>query len=237
MSNTPGSPDGGPAPARLGAAVLAVLGWASLAGSVLLNLASRDGPVTCLAVVREIWWLLRYFTILTNILMAAAMTRAAWAAGDRGGPWLAGVALQAAMLSLLYHFVLGGSHGPWSWRLVIDLAHHYVLPIAVVLFWLRYGARRRIGPAAPLLWLVYPVAYFLYMLARGHLSGRYPYAFLSPAVQGLSRMVTASALIVAAFLVVGYAVAAVTWWRGGRPAATGPGTGGGGTSPGGESRG
>lgn len=194
--------------------MLAILGWASLLGSVAVNLGRQPDPITLGAVGCEVWRLLQYFTILTNIIMATAMSCVAWTAWDLRGRWLGGVALYAAMLALLYHFLLGGSHGPMGWRLVIDLSHHYVLPLAVVAFWLLYGAKRKLGPLEPLVWLGYPVGYLVYMLVRGHCTARYPYAVVDPVRQGTTRLCLHCALIATGFLIGGGLLVLVTRWRG-----------------------
>lgn len=190
------------------AAILAVCGWASLVASVVMNAAKLPSGTSLAAVGAIVWDLARYFTILTNTLMALAMTASAlqW---RRGGHRFQGaVALYAALLCLLYHFLLGGAHGPLSWWLVIDLAHHYVLPAAVVLFWLAFESRQALAWGDVLRWLLYPLAYIVYMLIRGRWTGHYPYTILDPHRIGVWGMFSTCLMLTGAFLLGGFTLVA-----------------------------
>jgi len=48
---------------------------------------------------------------------------------------------------------------------------------------------RRLGFKKALLWLLFPVAYAIYALVRGGLTGWYPYPFLNPDVSGAESVV------------------------------------------------
>jgi hypothetical protein len=80
------------------------------------------------------------------------------------------------------------------------------MPVVVLADWLLDPPRHRIAPRVALLWLVYPLAYFVYSLIRGEIVDWYPYPFLDASELGyggvLWRVVLISAGVVAAALAV-----------------------------------
>lgn len=195
------------------AATIALFTWASLAISVGMGLSGGTATSTWQAVATVCWDRAQYFTILTNTLMAVSMTLVAvqWRQWFPG--LVAGTALYATLLGLLYHFLLGGAHWHPGMGFIVDLAHHYALPAAVLLFWLVHGPHQQLGLGQPLVWLAYPLLYVTYMLIRGDCTGRYPYGILDPTKQGTPRMVVTCGLIAAAFLAGGYVVVAMSRLR------------------------
>ena len=83
-----------------------------------------------------------YFTILTNVLMMVAMLLPAILPNSAAGRVLAGprvrggVTLYAAVVGLVYHFLLHATWDPQGWLLLANVLLHYVMPTAMVLSWL-----------------------------------------------------------------------------------------------------
>jgi hypothetical protein len=86
---------------------------------------------------------------------------------------------------------------------------HRVTPVLLPAFWLIFVPKGRLKLADPLLWTLYPLAYLVYVLVRGHLDGRYPYPFLDVSRIGWDRMTINAAVIGAGFLATGVFVVAV----------------------------
>ena len=122
-----------------------------------------------------LWREARYFTILTNLLVALARARAALM-GRAPGPRLAGgLVLWICIVGLVYHLLLYAPHqGRAFWA---DHGLHTGVPIAMTLWWLAFG-RARLGWRLAAIWLAWPLAYCLYAVARGALDGIYPYFFI-----------------------------------------------------------
>jgi hypothetical protein len=128
---------------------------------------------------------LSHFTVQSNLLVAAVLLASAVGdASSRPLAWLRGAGtVYLVVTGLVYAFVLAHSplsmDGPWNNTVV-----HRVVPVAVLLDWLLFAPRIRIGFAAALGWLAYPLAFVVYTLVRGDITGFYPYSFLNPTRPG-----------------------------------------------------
>jgi hypothetical protein len=128
---------------------------------------------------------LSYFTIQSNLFVAAVLL--ASAVGDASSRVLARLrgagTVYLVVTGLVYAFVLADSplsmDGPWNNTVV-----HRLVPLAVLLDWLLSAPHVRIGFAAALAWLAYPLAFVVYTLVRGDITGFYPYSFLDPTRAG-----------------------------------------------------
>jgi hypothetical protein len=169
---------------RPAALVLALLGWGALA----LQFSLTVGTVT--AQGRSGWAavivLAGYFTILTNLLCAVCMTAVCFSRFvDRPSPnLLSATTLYIATVGMTYALLL--SHlfsfegSPW----LADRLLHYVIPVAFVVYWLIFVPKGTLRWTAPIVWLIYPLAYLAFSLVRGALSGWYPYPFINVATLG-----------------------------------------------------
>lgn len=72
-----------------------------------------------------------------------------------------------------------GNNAPW-----VNIAHHYVLPLALLADWIIQPPAQKIALRSLWFAFIIPIAYLIYSFVRGHLTGFYPYGFLNPAEQG-----------------------------------------------------
>ncbi|HEY9054662.1 MAG TPA: Pr6Pr family membrane protein [Rectinemataceae bacterium] len=160
--------------------------------------ASGRGPV-----------LLLYFTTQTNIfaaLLALALSvgtlRQILKLGPRGEAfsihpllqsgitlWITITFLVFATMLSGYLFSMGGSG-----RAAMILTH-YVVPLMCFGDWLAFMPHGRLPARAALLWLLYPLAYLVFSLARAELGppvfergSRYPYFFMNADALGWGNM-------------------------------------------------
>lgn len=146
--------------------------------------------------------MLRFFTIWTNLLVAAAFTATALGRAGRIGPRaMAGLSLSIMLVGIVFKLLLAG-FSPHAFALG-NLLLHTVSPIAVPAFWLAFVPKGRLRVADPFWWTLYPLAYLAYALLRGDLDGRYPYPFLDVAVLGWGGMTANALAIGVAFLAAG----------------------------------
>ncbi|MDR7231685.1 hypothetical protein J2X45_002785 [Caulobacter sp. BE264] len=135
-----------------------------------------------------------YFTILTNMLAAAALTAplvapssafAAWA--ERSGP-RAAITTYLAITAVVYHTLLAWQWDPQGLRKVSDTILHTITPIA---FLLDVALRGGQGPAR---WIVaakamaFPALFGVWTLAHGALTTWYPYPFMNVAKRGYPKV-------------------------------------------------
>jgi hypothetical protein len=84
-----------------------------------------------------------------------------------------------------------------------DGVHHLLMPLWVLFDWVAFPPATRPTYRRSLIWLVYPLVYLLFSLARGAITGWYPYPFLNPSQPGGWLAI---AIIIAVILVVGFAM-------------------------------
>ena len=89
---------------------------------------------------------------------------------------------------------------------VADLLLHKVVPVLAPLYWLFMAPKGGLRWRDPWLWMLYPLLYFGYAVARGLGGDRYPYPFMDVSEIGWLRTAINAAVIAAAFAIAGYAL-------------------------------
>ncbi|MBN1241369.1 MAG: Pr6Pr family membrane protein [Spirochaetales bacterium] len=146
--------------------------------------------------------MLRYFTIQSNLLVAAlALAEFALVAlGRMPGRRFArarGFGLVAISLTgSAYALFLARVWSPTGMMAVGDTLAHYVSPLAALAIWALFSEKGKLRLRDAALWLAYPAAYLVWSQINGALTGFYPYWFVNPkpAPEGLG-----SAWLVLAF--------------------------------------
>jgi len=159
-----------------------------------------------------LWTLARFFTIISNLALAIAMT---WiAAGKRVSPLvLGGLTLSILLVGIVYRTLLAGLHPLSGLPLIANILLHDVSPIATAAFWLIFAPRGRLRASAPWWWVLFLACYFLYVLGRGQLDGRYPYPFIDVARLGWEKVAINAAGIGFVFILAGFALVWLDSWR------------------------
>ncbi|TDT35141.1 hypothetical protein EV562_10980 [Streptomyces sp. BK208] len=181
---------------RVAIALLALTG-------VTIELLTGGDPVTAV---------LSTFTVQSGILLALVMlvsARCAWSGQHPLPGALTGAALfYVAAAGLVQHalpagasplFATSGGAGP-AWQTVATHLLHTAVPVAAALDWLLFTAPGRLHLRHAPAWLLYPLAYLAFSLARGELlrpgsQDRYLYPFLDVARHGY-KAVLGNALLV-----------------------------------------
>lgn len=197
---------------RIAARSLAALAWTALLLqlflSLRLSLANGDG------IVHGLWNYLAYFTVLTNLLVAVVATRGLQSTdGGLDAPWRGGAVTAIVLVGLGYHLLLRNVWSPQGAQWLADVLLHYAVPLASLAWWLVLPPRGRIDAAAPLRWLAWPVAYAAYALARGTITGFYPYPFIDVTALGLPRVLLNTAGLMLAFVFAAHLLRALAHWR------------------------
>lgn len=190
------------------AAVIAVLSGGALAvdfvRSISRNLAAGHGLPQALF----LW--LRYFTILTNILVATLMSVTAWRLFKRRRPpgaiWHAGALVYILVVCATYEAVLRTSWTPRGIGFDTDLVFHDIVPALMLIFWIGFAPKRGLGGRFLLLLLIYPTIYFVGTLIAGALGEPYPYKFLDASKLGYRNTMIVGLLFWANYLALGMAM-------------------------------
>ena len=186
---------------RIAAACVAITAWVGLG-------------VQCVVLYREnlsvgltLWILFAFFTITTNLLVAAVFTGvAADRTALRSDGVIAGTMLAILLVGIIYGLLLHGTAELSGGSAVANVILHMVIPVMVPLFWIFFARKGGLNWRHPLWWAIYPLAYLAYALVRGAATGKYPYPFMDVAVLGWQRTALNAAVIAAGFLLSGYAV-------------------------------
>ena len=158
-----------------------------------------------------------YFTVLTNILVAVAATWPVALPSTTPGRFFARpatigwVAASIAFVGVTYFVLLRHVWNPQGLQLVADVLLHYIVPALVLIYSAISLRRTALRWTAPLWWSLYPVIYFVYVLLRGVLIGRYPYHFIDVSQLGYALTLRNAAVLWVAFLVLSYVL--LLLWR------------------------
>jgi hypothetical protein len=188
--------------ARVAAVLIALACWAGVALQFSVTYASSG------SLLASAWTLARFFTVITNLVVAAVMTYVAF--GGRISPFLSGgLTLSTLLVGIVYLLLLRGLHPLEGRALVANHLLHYVSTLAMLGRWLLFTPHGRLRWRDPLWWGVYPSAYFAYVIVRGAIDGRYPYPFIDVGKLGPVQTGINALGIAAGFVLCGLAVVAV----------------------------
>jgi hypothetical protein len=192
-----------PLSARIAALIVGLIAFAALAIRFAVSL-EQAGSAQAAA-----WTMLRFFTIIGNLLTCVILFGVALGIKAAGHPRrLAGIMLLMGLIGIVYAVLLRSTENLSGPAETSNLLLHYIAPPAVALFWLIFAPKGRLAYGDTLRWALLPLAYLAYAIVRAQLDGRYPYPFLDVARHGWMQVGLTSAMIAAGFLVVG---AVVVW--------------------------
>jgi hypothetical protein len=170
--------------------VAVALGWFALILQYVLIVRYRtDGDLIAAAIRFS-----SYFTLLSNLLVALAMTLPWLAPESRLGRFFLEPSVRTAIagyiiiVALIYHFILRQLWNPQGWQLVADTIEHEVAPALYVLDWLLFVPKGYLKFRSALVSIAFPMAYKAYSLIQGALTEFYPYPFLDVSKLGYERV-------------------------------------------------
>ncbi|WP_423920599.1 Pr6Pr family membrane protein [Frigoribacterium sp. 2-23] len=192
--------------------------WATIAARLVFAAASIAGVITQLVIaVQTDFGLVNFFSYFTTLgnLFASVVFVVGAIRLMRGTP--GGAAWQAvrgasvvylAFIGIVFNTLLLGADlgGLMPW---VNVVHHMLMPLVVVIDWLVWPPTRRLSVRIALLWVVVPVVYTVYSLVRGAAVGFYCYPFFNPAaVGGYGGVAAYCAALLVAFVALAFAVRA-----------------------------
>ena len=184
--------------ARAAAGAIAIIGWVGLS----VQLSAVIDQVGSAA--EAMWVMLRFFTILTNVIAAAVFTGIAFGQpAFRSQSLLGLMTLSILFVGAVYVLLLRGLVELSGGAATANLILHYIVPGLALLFWLLFAPKGALKWGDPVLWAIYPLAYFAYALVRGASDGKYPYPFMDIPKVGWTSALTTVAIIWVAYLLVG----------------------------------
>jgi hypothetical protein len=191
---------------RIAAAIVAIVCWAGLAIQFSATYGNQHD------VIASLWILARFFTIITNLLLAVTMTRVA-VGGRVSATVLGGLTLAVLMVGIVYMLLLQNLYHLSGAARIADLLLHKVSPVLTALWWLLCAPRAKLRWSAPLWWSLYPLAYLGYALVRGAADHKYPYPFLDVGKIGWLQTALNIGGIALGFILAGFALVWIDRWR------------------------
>jgi hypothetical protein len=132
-----------------------------------------------------------FFTVLSNIGVVftylAALTHWSSLSWFRLHQTRTMFAVLILIVMLVYHFVLAGIWAPTGLFKLADLGLHYAAPVLYLVWWFTLRRNetltyRQIGAM-----MVPPLAYIIYVIVRGQMTGLYPYPFIDAGMLGYAK--------------------------------------------------
>lgn len=158
---------------RTAAALLALGVFAAIATRIWLRM-DGDGE----SFGEAVWAMYRFYTIWTNTLIGLAC--GAVALGRRVSPQLfSNLLLSIIIVAAVYHALLAHLNDFAGLDAVVDALLHTVVPVGFGVFWLTFVPKADLRFADILPWLILPLVYCIYAMARAQVDGVYPYFFLN----------------------------------------------------------
>jgi hypothetical protein len=204
------------------AAAAALIGWSALAAQLYLSL--RIGIANGNGIARSLVVYIGYFTILTNALVASALTAAATTSGASAPTRLAAfftrpgvnpaIAVYITVVGITYSLLLRHIWEPQGLQWVVDVALHDLMPVLFLAYWWFAVPTRLVRWSDIPLWLAYPAGYFAYSMAAGALLGRYPYPFLDVGEFGYGGVLVNGIGMLIGFIAIAAVLVAVGRSRG-----------------------
>ena len=152
---------------RVSAGIIAALAFGALAVQPLLG----EGTY-----LENLGGMLRFFTIWGNV--AACIIMALIALGKSPSPAIMAALVTAlAIIGGIYWALLSGEHHPQGLDRITNQFHHTIIPVASVLWWLRYTPTASSIKAMIPVIMVPPLTYGAFALVLGQMTGFYPYFF------------------------------------------------------------
>jgi len=149
-----------------------------------------------------------FFTILSNLLAAAALTApllapasalAAWA--EQSGP-RASIATYMTITAVVYHALLASQWSPKGLDLFADTLLHTITPAAYLIDLALRGGWGEARWTAAAKAMAFPALFGAWTLAHGALSGWYPYPFMNVTKRGYPAVMLTMIEMSLAFMLV-----------------------------------
>lgn len=146
--------------------------------SALINALDLQQGALAVGLPAAILDRLPYFTIWTNWMVMATFL---WMVGTgrlAGNWWLGGLTLWIGITGAVFQLLLRGAPatGLHFW---VDLAHHGLVPLLVLLWWLAFAPKWPMPWLNAVTWLVWPLLYCVAAVARGLVSHQWSYYFIN----------------------------------------------------------
>jgi hypothetical protein len=180
--------------------IITLMEWFALPAQLALHLQTVPVDLTE-SVVR----FFSYFTILTNLLVAAFTTSRLLKTGSAkrffSNPAVqTAITLYIVVVGLAYNIMLRQLWNAAGLQAVLHDLLHTAAPLLMLVYWWVWVDGRSLRFNHIFAWLIYPALYAVIIMLRGKAANWYPYPFLDIASLGVQKVMINSAGFVMLFL-------------------------------------
>ena len=119
------------------------------------------------------------------------------------------ITMSITVTFLIYHFLLSGGYDNRA-DIIRSTILHYIVPIMTIADYILFDKKGIYKNIDPILWLIIPLIYFLFIFIRAKLGGElsngsyYPYFFIDINKYGIKTVLKNALFITIAFTILGY---------------------------------
>ncbi|MEJ7626924.1 MAG: Pr6Pr family membrane protein [Ferruginibacter sp.] len=167
--------------------IIAVLGWLTLFTQLYLIIENRQASIP-----ETIIRYFSFFTILSNILVAASATYLLLKNNTVNPLFdvknITAITVYITVVGLVYNIILRQLWHPQGLQKWVDESLHTIIPVLFIAFWFIYVPKSVLQWKHIFKWLLFPFLYLIIILIRGNFSDYYPYPFIN--VTGIGYQAT-----------------------------------------------
>lgn len=185
----------------------AVVGWLAVLLQLVLIIQNRVTGLT-----ETFIRYFSFFTILTNILVAACFSLL-WLNRKNfnppsvlSAPRQTAVAVYILVVGIIYNAILRFLWSPTGLQQIVDEVLHLVVPLLYFTYWLLFVNKQSLRWKHAFTWLIYPFVYLVFILIRGRLAtpAYYPYPFVDVSKLGYEKVFVNSLGLLLLFLLLSF---------------------------------
>lgn len=177
--------------------------WFAIGLQFNLSLKTSNGDVWAALKV-----ILSYFTVLSNILCATALTAVLLFKNSSIGQFFekpstkTAITVYIVIVGLIYNLALRGIEKLTGWNNIANELLHVVNPLIVLFYWVFFVSKSNLDYKSAFPWLIYPLLYVIMVVIRGIMINEYPYPFINVVKLGYPKAVLNTVIILVAFYLV-----------------------------------
>jgi hypothetical protein len=185
-------------------------GWFAVIVQFYLIIVNRAATVT-----ETIIRYFSFYTILTNILAAFCLTICLLSPSSYLGRFflrrttVTAIAVYITVVGLVYNLILRALWKPEGMQRLVDELLHTIIPILFIVYWFLSKPKSGVQWKSAFPWLAYPLLYLVFVLARGEMSGYYPYPFIAVTSLGYDQVLLNCFFLFLGFLVISFVFIAI----------------------------
>lgn len=170
-----------------------IITWLAVITQLILMIQNRQADIA-----ETLIRFISFFTVLTNTLVALYFTAKIFNLSktffNKNGAVTA-ITTFILIVGIVYQIALRKIWAPTGLQLIVNELLHTIIPLYFLLYWILYSNKSDFNYKQVLSWIIYPIAYLIFVFTRGHYSNYYPYPFLNVSEIGTRQASINTAII------------------------------------------